>query len=160
MNILRAVPRRLALSDSFFPRLFHTTHRSLKNRRQLHEEGPDAEDGHQKSRPTAVMNQTFPEVAPTSDTIVPASMFSAFRNMFEQHPAVGIDVVTQDGFVLTDNVQTRGPLVVLNGEAFLWDVQQGKAGSADAGPFEGWDVDVLKVFEVVDPKPGSCAVGK
>ncbi|RUS13061.1 hypothetical protein BC937DRAFT_86412, partial [Endogone sp. FLAS-F59071] len=160
MNALRTISSRVTVPSSFSARL-HTALPILTVPRPPRDDGPDTDptarpvnDGHQKAHPTTVMNQTFPATAPTSDTIVPASMYSAFRNMFDERLLVGIDTVTRDGFVLTNNVQTKGPLIVLNGEAFLWDVEQGKAGM-----FEGWSVDVLKVFEIIDPKPDIVIFG-
>ncbi|CAG8769922.1 14199_t:CDS:2, partial [Acaulospora morrowiae] len=50
-----------------------------------------------------------------------------------------------------------GPVVLLNGELFLWDVPQGVGNGYDrgnlGGVFDGWKEDFLKIFEVIIPRP-------
>ncbi|KAI8384659.1 NADH dehydrogenase 1 alpha subcomplex assembly factor 3 [Radiomyces spectabilis] len=69
--------------------------------------------------------------------------------MFDRGPNVGIEVITKYGFVLSNNVKVEEPLILLNGSPFLWKAPNtpGKL------PLQDWDLDALKIFEVVTPKP-------
>jgi NADH dehydrogenase [ubiquinone] 1 alpha subcomplex assembly factor 3 len=121
--------------------------------RQFHASGahgrrPREDDVHQKPYSTPVFNQTYPPEAPTSDTIVPSSMLDAFNNMFDRGPNVGVEIISKNGFVLSNNVRVDSPLILLNGSAFMWNVPQGSKS-----PFENWNEDMLKIFEVTAPKP-------
>jgi NADH dehydrogenase [ubiquinone] 1 alpha subcomplex assembly factor 3 len=121
--------------------------------RQFHASGahgrrPREDDVHQKPYSTPVFNQTYPPEAPTSDTIVPSSMLDAFNNMFDRGPNVGVEIISKNGFVLSNNVRVDSPLILLNGSAFMWNVPQGSKL-----PFENWNEDMLKIFEVTAPKP-------
>jgi hypothetical protein len=109
------------------------------------------DDVHEKPYSTPVFNQTYPAEAPTSDTIVPVSMLDAFNNMFDRGPNVGVEIITKNGFVLSNNVRVDGPIILLNGTAFMWNVPTGAKS-----PFENWNEDMLKIFEVTAPKPGQC----
>lgn len=122
--------------------------------RQLHNSRPNArrareDDVHEKPYSTPVFNQTYPPEAPTSDTIVPVSMLDAFNNMFDRGPNVGVEIITKNGFVLSNNVRVDSPIILLNGSAFMWNVPQGAKN-----PFEHWNEDMLKIFEITAPKPG------
>ncbi|KAJ2965042.1 hypothetical protein NQZ79_g76 [Umbelopsis isabellina] len=114
----------------------------------VHGRRPREDDVHQKPYSTPVFNQTFPPEAPTSDTIVPSSMLDAFNNMFDRGPNVGVEIITKNGFVLSNNVRVDSPLILLNGSAFMWNVPQGSKS-----PFENWNEDMLKIFEITAPKP-------
>lgn len=132
----RSIP---ALIPAF--RQFHT---SMNHSRRASDD-----DTHEKPYSTPVFNQTFPAEAPTSDTIVPVSMLDAFNNMFDRGPNVGVEIITKNGFVLSNNVRVDGPIILLNGTAFMWNVPTGAKS-----PFENWNEDMLKIFEVTAPKPG------
>ncbi|CAG8745126.1 7312_t:CDS:2, partial [Acaulospora morrowiae] len=106
-------------------------------------------NNNEKSRPSE-----YSEKPPVSDTIVPTPMASAFRNMFDNSSIRSwtmLHRVTNNGFITSDNVHIRGPVVLLNGELFLWDVPQGVGNSG--GVFGGWKEDFLKIFEVIIPRP-------
>jgi len=81
-------------------------------------------------------------------------MMSAFRNMFNARPRVRVEVVTDDGFVLNNNVQLRGPLLLVNGEAFMWDVPAGVAGTSNE-----LKPEMFQLLEVVDPRPEILLMG-
>jgi hypothetical protein len=132
----RSIP---ALTPAF--KQFHTS--------KPHARRPNEDDAHEKPYSTPVFNQTYPPEAPTSDTIVPVSMLDAFNNMFDRGPNVGVEIITKNGFVLSNNVRVDGPLILLNGTAFMWNVPMGAKS-----PFENWNEDMLKIFEVTAPKPG------
>ncbi|KAI8143609.1 NADH dehydrogenase 1 alpha subcomplex assembly factor 3 [Fennellomyces sp. T-0311] len=70
--------------------------------------------------------------------------------MFDRGPNVGVEVITKDGFVLSNNVQIQDPLVLLNGSAFLWRVPQDALAYDRKEPL---DLDAFKIFEVAAPKP-------
>jgi hypothetical protein len=122
---------------------FHTS--------MAHSRKASDDDIHEKPYSTPVFNQTYPAEAPTSDTIVPVSMLDAFNNMFDRGPNVGVEIITKNGFVLSNNVRVDGPIILLNGTAFMWNVPAGAKS-----PFENWNEDMLKIFEVTAPKPGQC----
>lgn len=134
----------------------HSMPGSIPAYRQFHSSMNQArrasdDDTHEKPYSTPVFNQTFPAEAPTSDTIVPVSMLDAFNNMFDRGPNVGVEIITKNGFVLSNNVRVDGPIILLNGTAFMWNVPAGAKS-----PFENWNEDMLKIFEVTAPKPGQC----
>lgn len=75
-------------------------------------------------------------------------------------PAIArpIDRVDSDGFGVA-GISVKGPVVVLGGKVFLWDVPQfGSAktegGVEGPGLFEGWNEEMLAVFEVLESPPG------
>src|ERR1700731_996527 len=103
-----------------------------------HARRPREDDVHEKPYSTPVFNQTYPPEAPTSDTIVPVSMLDAFNNMFDRGPNVGVEIITKNGFVLSNNVRVDSPIILLNGSAFMWNVPQGSRN-----PFENWNEDML-----------------
>lgn len=67
-----------------------------------------------------------------------------------------------------DDVTFNGPIILLNSSVFMWDVPQygvgGPKGDVEplvegaydnpASPFHGWTHEMLKVFELIDKKPG------
>ena len=64
------------------------------------------------------------------------------------------------------DLRLRGPTVILNSSVFLWDVPQFGIGGPDvietskedpASPFYGWTEDVFKLFDLVEPAPGTIA---
>jgi hypothetical protein len=71
-----------------------------------------------------------------------------FVNLFDRGPNVGIEVITKQGFVLSNNVQISQPLILVNGSAFLWKVPLNHIHGAE------WDMDSLCIFDLVSPKPG------
>ncbi|KAG2226883.1 hypothetical protein INT45_010162 [Circinella minor] len=84
------------------------------------------------------------------DSFANQSMMSNFKNMFDRGPNVGVEIITKDGFVLSNNVQIQDPLVLLNGSAFLWRVPH---DALAYGKKESLDLDAFKIFEVAAPKP-------
>lgn len=73
-------------------------------------------------------------------------MLASFKNMFDRGPNVGVEIITKQGFVLSNNVQVNQPLVLLNGSAFLWQPPK--------DVFQGNETEPFKIFEVASPKPG------
>ncbi|CAG8457994.1 9818_t:CDS:2 [Paraglomus occultum] len=83
-------------------------------------------------------------------------MASAFHNMFDDSATRSVTLVKQirdDGFLLSSNVRLFGPVILLNGDVFLWDVPQNSKLSDE------WNVDFMKIFEVIVPKPELLIVG-
>ena len=79
------------------------------------------------------------------------SMASAFHNMFDDSATRSVTLVKQirdDGFLLSTGVRLFGPVILLNGDVFLWDVPQNSKLSDE------WNVDFMKIFDVIVPKPG------
>jgi len=86
-----------------------------------------------------------------STTTVSTSMASAFNNMFDDSATRSVTLVKQirdDGFLLSTGVRLFGPVILLNGDVFLWDVPQNSKLSDE------WNVDFMKIFDVIVPKPG------
>ncbi|RCI06907.1 hypothetical protein CU098_010908 [Rhizopus stolonifer] len=97
--------------------------------------------------PSTIANQAVPQ--PMSDAI-PNSMLSAFNNMFDRGPNVGIDVITKHGFVLTNKVRVEHPIILLNGSPFLWKAPPRAEGYM---PMKDWNLEAFKIFEIVSPRP-------
>ncbi|CAG8534048.1 7738_t:CDS:2 [Ambispora gerdemannii] len=134
----------ISLTSIFSPRFLHNS--QLLNRDEKKDIGNE--------------ESSF-ETPPKSDTIVPTPLASAFRNMFDDsaiRTTTLIKAIKKDGFVTTDNVYLRGPVLLLNGYAFLWDVPQGKEYNYSL-PFENWTPECLKIFEVIVPKPEMIIFG-
>ncbi|KAI8080339.1 NADH dehydrogenase 1 alpha subcomplex assembly factor 3 [Thamnidium elegans] len=70
--------------------------------------------------------------------------------MFDRGPNVGIEVITKNGFVLSNHIKIDQPLILLNGSPFLWNAPPRSPGFI---PMKDWDLDAFKIFELVSPKP-------
>nr|CAG8434685.1 7034_t:CDS:10 [Entrophospora candida] len=78
-----------------------------------------------------------------------------FTNMFDDsisRSSILINRLTKHGFVTSNNLKIRGPILILNKNLFLWDVPQ-KVNGGGKGVFDEWNKDFLKIFEIVIPKP-------
>ncbi|KZT60757.1 hypothetical protein CALCODRAFT_428868 [Calocera cornea HHB12733] len=60
---------------------------------------------------------------------------------------LGVASITSSGLELTDGLILRGPAILLNNRAFLWDPP------VAGGSWQGWGKDVWGMFEVVMPRP-------
>ncbi|CAG8576336.1 6839_t:CDS:2 [Paraglomus brasilianum] len=83
-------------------------------------------------------------------------MASAFNNMFDDSATRSVTLVKQirdDGFLLSTGVRLFGPVILLNGDVFLWDVPQNSKLSDE------WNVDFMKIFDVIVPKPELLIIG-
>ncbi|RIA96152.1 NADH dehydrogenase 1 alpha subcomplex assembly factor 3 [Glomus cerebriforme] len=87
-------------------------------------------------------------------------MSSAFKNMFDDsaiYSSKMISRLTKDGFITTNDVEIKGPIILLNGDLFMWDVPQGQGlgqiKDGKGGVFDNWIINFLKLFEVVIPRP-------
>ncbi|KAL1931927.1 hypothetical protein VTP01DRAFT_8983 [Rhizomucor pusillus] len=99
-----------------------------------------------------IANKTFPPEAPDpEESFESQSMLASFKNMFDRGPNVGVEIITKQGFVLSNNVQVNQPLVLLNGSAFLWQPPK--------DVFQGNETESFKIFEVASPKPELLLVG-
>ncbi|CAO3618127.1 unnamed protein product [Cunninghamella echinulata] len=76
-----------------------------------------------------------------------ASASDYFINVLNSGPNVGIEVITKNGFVLSNNVQINEPLILVNGSPFLWNI------SLDYVKSPQWDMAPLSIFDLVSPKP-------
>lgn len=118
----------------------------------LHTSLPFFDDSNSKSSSPSKFNHEKP---PVSDTIVPTPMASAFRNMFDDsaiHSIQMLSRLTNDGFITSNEIEVKGPVILLNGDLIMWDVPQD--GHGKGGVFNNWTTDFLKVFEVITPRPG------
>ncbi|CAG8616279.1 17405_t:CDS:2, partial [Gigaspora margarita] len=99
------------------------------------------------------------QLPPKSDTIVPTPTEAAFRNMFDDsliRSWTMIRKVTKYGFITSNDLRVRGPVILINGSLFLWNVPQGSFGQDKNridGVFDEWNKDFLKIFEIITPKP-------
>jgi NADH dehydrogenase [ubiquinone] 1 alpha subcomplex assembly factor 3 len=131
--MLRLLPKRTIIRPVFLQqtckRSFHSSN-IVKNKSKEQQETDDAWEHANVDRST-ISNQVVPQ--PASDAI-PNSMMSAFHNMFDRGPNVGIEVITKHGFVLSNHIKIDQPLILLNGSPFL-------------------DLEAFKIFEIVSPRP-------
>ncbi|GAA5898516.1 hypothetical protein JCM8208_004686 [Rhodotorula glutinis] len=65
------------------------------------------------------------------------------------------------GFTLSDGMVVPAPILLIDGQCFLWDVAHPTAEGKDPRGFEwdGWSVDKVKVFEALSPRPEILLVG-
>ncbi|CAG8455658.1 23592_t:CDS:2 [Cetraspora pellucida] len=64
--------------------------------------------------------------------------------------------VTKYGFITSNELRVKGPVILINGTLFLWNVPQGSFGQEITridNVFNGWNKDFLKIFEIITPKP-------
>ncbi|CAG8634188.1 1928_t:CDS:2, partial [Cetraspora pellucida] len=64
--------------------------------------------------------------------------------------------VTKYGFITSNDLRVRGPVILINGTLFLWNVPQGSFEQEKTridNVFNGWNKDFLKIFEIITPKP-------
>ncbi|GAA5825273.1 hypothetical protein JCM10212_005678, partial [Sporobolomyces blumeae] len=75
------------------------------------------------------------------------------------NPSVSITSLTPSaGYTLSDGLVIPGPIVILDGVVFMWDVEPPKEDDF-GGSWQGFETDKLKVFEVVNPRPEILLVG-
>ncbi|CAB4405270.1 unnamed protein product [Rhizophagus irregularis] len=118
----------------------------------LHTSLPFFDDSN--SKPSSSSSKFNYEKPPVSDTIVPTPMASAFKNMFDGsaiHSIQMLSRLTNDGFITSNEIEVKGPVILLNGDLIMWDVPQGDHGKGSV--FNNWTTDFLKVFEVIKPRP-------
>ncbi|KAG2231460.1 hypothetical protein INT48_007533 [Thamnidium elegans] len=143
--MLRLLPKstivRSVLRTQTYQRSFSAT-RLLKDKTKEDEAWEHAEVDR-----STIANNVVPQ--PASDAI-PHSMLAAFNNMFDRGPNVGIEVITKNGFVLSNHIKIDQPLILLNGSPFLWNAPPRSPGFI---PMKDWDLDAFKIFELVSPKP-------
>ncbi|SGY67355.1 BQ5605_C004g02768 [Microbotryum silenes-dioicae] len=60
------------------------------------------------------------------------------------------------GFTLTDGLVVPSPILILDGVVFLWDVGPPNPQTMS---WEGWNLDKLRAFEIVTPRPEILLVG-
>ncbi|RHZ61655.1 hypothetical protein Glove_346g71 [Diversispora epigaea] len=125
----------------------------------FHIKPPNYDEKNEKNHPSPPPVQHL-EKPPVSDTIVPTPMATAFHNMFDDSFTSSwtmVRKVTKNGFITTNGLYIRGPVILLNGEIFLWDVPQGVGFGHGkdrlGGVFDGWKEDFLKIYEIITPKP-------
>lgn len=147
--MLRLLPKRTIIRPVFLQqtckRSFHSSN-IVKNKSKEQQETDDAWEHANVDRST-ISNQVVPQ--PASDAI-PNSMMSAFHNMFDRGPNVGIEVITKHGFVLSNHIKIDQPLILLNGSPFLWNAPPRSEGFL---PMNDWDLEAFKIFEIVSPRP-------
>ncbi|ORX62766.1 DUF498-domain-containing protein [Hesseltinella vesiculosa] len=98
----------------------------------------------QKRTPLTVRQSADPSLASERET---KDTTDFFTNLFDRGPNVGIEYITKQGFILSNNVQVNQPLVLLNGSAFLWNPP------LDYAKQQQWNMDLLAMFDLVSPKP-------
>lgn len=59
------------------------------------------------------------------------------------------------GFTMSDGLVLPSPIIMLDGAAFMWDVEP----PAEEGfAWEGFNEDKLRIFEACVPRPGEAAL--
>ncbi|KZP00229.1 DUF498-domain-containing protein [Calocera viscosa TUFC12733] len=67
--------------------------------------------------------------------------------MLDPSGLLGVSKITSSAIELTDGLALRGPVILLNGRAFLWDPP------IAGGSWKGWGKETWQLFEVVVPRP-------
>ncbi|TPX34349.1 hypothetical protein SmJEL517_g02960 [Synchytrium microbalum] len=101
----------------------------------------------------------------------PLQLYNVMADMVP--PGWKVGSVKQDGFIVGD-FDLPGPVILLNGSLFMWDVPQFGCASdeildaesdgvesvdEEGSPFHGWDIGCLRLLEVVDPRPEILVLG-
>ncbi|GAA5894762.1 uncharacterized protein JCM6883_002199 [Sporobolomyces salmoneus] len=75
------------------------------------------------------------------------------------NPSLQITSLTPSaGYTLSDGLVLPSPILMIDGVAFMWDVKP-PVEDYKGGSWEGFDIEKLKVFEVVNPRPEILLVG-
>lgn len=78
-----------------------------------------------------------------------------------------VSLTPSAGFTLSDGLVVPSPILMIDGNCFLWDVDHPTVGSRPDGKpksdlgfdWNGWSKDKLAIFETLSPRPGSfCPV--
>ena len=70
------------------------------------------------------------------------------------NPSLQITSLTPSaGYTLSDGLVLPSPVLMIDGVAFMWDVGP-PVEDYKGGTWEGFEIEKLKVFEVVTPRPG------
>ncbi|GAA6057704.1 hypothetical protein JCM3770_002653 [Rhodotorula araucariae] len=76
-------------------------------------------------------------------------------------PVAVVSIGPSAGFTLTDGLVVPAPILLVDGQCFLWDVahptQEGK--DATGSKWDGWSLEKVKVFEALNPRPEILFVG-
>ncbi|GAA6025037.1 hypothetical protein JCM11491_002001 [Sporobolomyces phaffii] len=111
---------------------------------------------------SAVRSRVAPaSFRPLSSTSVPRAVGDSLPNIIlpSSNPSLSITSLTPSaGYTLSDNLVLPSPVLMIDGVAFMWDVKP-PVEDYKGGSWEGFDVDKLKVFEVVNPRPEILLVG-
>jgi len=61
------------------------------------------------------------------------------------------------GFTLSDGLVVPSPILLIDGQCFLWDVAHPTQEGKDPLGFkwDGWSQDKVRVFEALNPRPGA-----
>jgi NADH dehydrogenase [ubiquinone] 1 alpha subcomplex assembly factor 3 len=138
--ILKSGLQQRNLSSSY--RLFNSNKNDIKLMSSTEEDWEQA-----KVKQSSIANNAIPQQASSA---IPSSMLAAFNNMFDRGPNVGIEVITNKGFVLSNHIKIDQPLILLNGSPFLWNAPPRTSGFL---PMKDWDIEAFKIFELVSPRP-------
>ncbi|TNY18150.1 NADH dehydrogenase 1 alpha subcomplex assembly factor 3 [Rhodotorula diobovata] len=65
------------------------------------------------------------------------------------------------GFTLSDGLVVPSPILLIDGQCFLWDVAHPTQEGKDPLGFkwDGWSQDKVRVFEALNPRPEILLVG-
>ncbi|GAA5832907.1 hypothetical protein JCM3766R1_007088 [Sporobolomyces carnicolor] len=75
------------------------------------------------------------------------------------NPSLSITTLTPSaGYTLSDGLVLPSPILMIDGVAFMWDVKP-PVEDYKGGSWEGFDIEKLKIFEVVNPRPEILLVG-
>jgi hypothetical protein len=149
-------PKAFPINRIASTRLFFRPSPNLYSLCSLHTSLPFFNDSNSKHSSSSSSSKFNYEKPPVSDTIVPTPVASAFKNMFDDsaiNSAQMVSRLTNNGFITNDEIEVKGPVILLNGDLIMWDVPQGQ-GLSKGGVFDDWSTEFLKIFEVITPRPG------
>jgi len=162
---------RTAASRGLASRRLNATHlscfSSLSSNRSTQQQQPS---GGSRQSIEGLRQKNIPNPGTNEDA---DSAISGFMNMFndKESKTVSISTCTKHGFVTTEAITLQGPVLCIGGQVFLWDIfkesgaiqQALKKDSTASTPgrsiFEIMDEsaarEIFKVFELMNPRPGS-----
>lgn len=96
---------------------------------------------------------------------------TSMTNIIASSPDDYVSIVSltpSAGFTLSDGLVAPSPILMIDGNCFLWDVSHPTEGfKTDGTPknelgmdWDGWSKEKLAVFETLSPRPGAHASGR
>lgn len=97
----------------------------------------------------------------------PNSVYSLV-NIIASSPDDYVSIVSLSpsaGFTLSDGLVVPSPILMIDGNCFMWDVEHPTEGTKPDGKpkselgfdWDGWSKEKLAVFETLSPRPGEHA---
>lgn len=107
----------------------------------------------------ALTDLILPSSNPMKRLMLPLIRQNSLVNIIQSSPndPVAITSLTPNaGFTLSDGIILPSPVILCPGGCFMWDVGHPTQNGKDemGREWDGWSEEKLKVFEVLNPRPG------